>query len=151
MSINIHQPLLKSYYKLFSNEVIRFLTIGGVGFIVNFIMLTILYHHFKMPIVIADTLSAETALIATFFGYNFWAFKGHHHISKRNKFLKFQISAAIGVIINITIVSLLVRYAGLYYGLSLVIGTLTGLIWNYNLNKRVIFKSSNNSVPTKPD
>jgi putative flippase GtrA len=141
MSINITQSLLKQYYKLFSHEIIRFLFIGGIGFIVNFLMLTVLYHLLKMPIVIADTISAEVSLVVTFFGYNFWAFTGHHHISKRNKFLKFQISAGVGIILNISTVSILVRYAHLFYGLSLVFGTIVGLTWNYTLNKKVIFQT----------
>ncbi len=97
-----------------------------------------------MPIFIADAISAETALVVTFFGYNFWAFKGHHHISKKKKFLKFQVSAGIGILINVSTVSVLVRYANLFYVLSLIVGTMAGLCWNYVLNRKVIFQAKKN-------
>lgn len=128
------------YYKLINKEIIRFLFIGGVGFIVNFLSLTLFYNILRLPIFIADLISAEIALVSTFIGYNFWVFLNHHHRSIKNKFLKFQFSAGIAIILNVLTVSILVRYVHLYYGFALVTGTLVGLVWNYTLNKKIIFR-----------
>jgi len=104
-------------------------------------MLALLYGTLKTPILFAQIVGAETALLATFTGNNFWAFKGHHHISFKRKLLTFHATAGIGILINSSCVVLLVRYAHIYYGLALVVGSCVGLIWNYTLNKKVVFKA----------
>ncbi len=129
----------------------RFVFIGGVGFVVNYIMLALLFDLLKAPIVVAQVIGAETAVLATFLGNNFWAFKGHHHISIKKKLLKFHASAIAGLIINSLCVVLLVHYGHVYYGLALVVGSLAGLIWNYTLYKRFVFgaRSSHEELSKK--
>lgn len=104
-------------------------------------MLALLFDLFNAPIIVAQVLGAEAALLATFVGNNFWAFKGHHDISFRKKLLKFHVSAVAGLIINSTCVVLLVHFAHFYYGLALVIGSIAGLVWNYTLYKRFVFQA----------
>lgn len=113
--------------------------VGGLGFVVNYAMLALVYDLLGAPILIAQIIGAETALLATFVGNNFWAFIGHHHVPIRKKIVKFHASALAGLVINSTCVVVLVRYAHLYYGLALVIGSAAGLVWNYTLYKRFVF------------
>ena len=113
--------------------------VGGLGFVVNYIMLALIYDLLGAPILVAQIAGAETALLSTFAGNNFWAFIGHHHVSIRKKIVKFHISAFAGLVINSICVVSLVRYAHLYYGLALVIGSAAGLTWNYTLYKRFVF------------
>jgi len=80
------------------------------------------------------------ALLATFIGNNFWAFKNHHHISVYNKLIKFHVSGIAGLFINSSLVITLVNYLHLYYGFALVIGSLVALIWNFTLYKHFVFK-----------
>ena len=103
-------------------------------------MLAIFFDLLKAPIIIAQVIGAETALLATFVGNNFWAFKGHHHVSIKKKLLKFHASALTGLLINSSLVVVLVHYAKFYYGLALVVGSIAGLVWNYTLYKRFVFK-----------
>lgn len=130
------------YNKLFAHDITRFVFVGGVGFVVNFLMLALLYDVFNLPISVSQIIGAETALLATFVGNNFWAFVGHHHISVKKKLIKFHATAGIGILINSGCVIALVKYAHFYYGLALVVGSLAGLAWNYTMNKKVIFKVS---------
>lgn len=114
---------------------------GGIGFLVNYGMLALIYDFLGAPILVSQIIGAETALLATFAGNNFWAFIGHHHIPIRNKIVKFHASAFAGLAINSTIVVVLVHYAHFYYGLALVIGSMAGLVWNYTLYKRFVFRT----------
>jgi putative flippase GtrA len=141
MYIKFHPYLINSYYKLISQDKIRFIVVGGLGFIVNYAMLALVYDFLGAPILVAQILGAETALLSTFIGNNFWAFIGHHHISIKKKLIKFHVSALAGLFINSTFVVLLVKYAHLYYGAALVIGSAAGLVWNYTLYKRFVFKT----------
>lgn len=131
--------ITKAYYKLISYDKIRFIVIGGVGFIVNYLGLALFFQYLTVPIVAAQVISAELAILATFIGNNLWTFKGHKQIPLVHKLIKFHISATAGFLINSGFVIVLVNYAHLYYGLSLIVGSLAGLIWNYTLYKRFVF------------
>ena len=133
--------MVKVYYRLIAHNKVRFIIVGGIGFLINQFFLYIFYHILHMPIVLATAISAELALLGTFVGNNFWAFTHHQHISIKKKLIKFNISGTGGVIINISIVSLLVLYAHLYSPIALTIGSMVGLVWNYTLYKRFVFKA----------
>lgn len=120
----------------------RFACIGGVGFIVNYLVLAILYSWLKVPILISQIIGAETALLTTFTGNNFWAFTHHHHIPLRKKLLKYHGTNGAGILITSTTVILLVHFTSMYYGLALVIAACIGMIWNYTFNKKVVFRRS---------
>ena len=115
--------------------------VGGCGFIVNYLMLALFFDLLGLPILAAQIIGAETALLATFIGNNYWAFGGHHKVRKRVKLLKFHISAFMGLLINSTCVVLLVELAHVYYGLALVTGSLAGMVWNYTLYKKFVFRA----------
>jgi putative flippase GtrA len=140
MSIKPHPVLVTSYYKLIGYDKVRFLVVGALGFLVNYGMLALIYDLLGAPILLAQVFGAETALLATFTGNNFWAFVGHHHVSLRKKLVKFHASALAGLAINSFCVVVLVHYAHLYYGLALVVGSAAGLAWNYTLYKRFVFR-----------
>jgi len=126
---------------LFALNKIRFLTVGSVGFVVNYLILTVFYGIFHLPILFAQIIGAETALLATFVGNNFWAFNNHRHISVRKKLIRFHLSAGLGLIVNSGLVVILVHFAHLYYGVALVIGSCVALICNYTLYKHFVFKT----------
>jgi putative flippase GtrA len=146
MSIKPHPVLVTSYYKLIGYDKIRFLVVGGIGFLVNYGMLALFYDLLGAPILVAQIIGAETALLSTFVGNNFWAFLGHHHIPIRKKLIKFHASAFAGLAINSTFVVVLVHFVHFYYGLALVIGSVAGLAWNYTMYKRYVFVTHHKPV-----
>lgn len=138
LEMNRISSLTDPYLK---HDKIRFIIVGGIGFVVNFLGLTLLFHVLKLPILVAQVVSVELAILVTFAGNNYWAFQGHDHISFFRKLWRFHASAITGMAINSAIVILLVQFAGLYYGLALAAGSAAGLIWNYTLYKRFVFKT----------
>lgn len=125
-----------------SESFFRFLIVGTIGFIVNFFCLFIFFDLLKLSIVVAQIISVETALVATFIGNNFWAFKGHLHHKLPKKFAKYQITALMGVGINSATVIILVSFFDVFYGLALAFGSVAGLSWNYTANRHVVFSKS---------
>lgn len=140
MVLKTPQWLLRAYNKLFAHELVRFIFVGGMGFVINFIMLALLYGILGLLHPVSAAISIEVALLATFWGNNFWAFVGHHHIPVREKLIKFHATAGIGAGINYGCQIVLVDYLHAYFGLGLVVGSLAGLVWNYTMNKKIIFK-----------
>lgn len=134
-----------AYYKLIAHSFIRFLIVGTIGFIVNFLVLSLTFKVLDLPIWFAQLLSAEISLITTFFGNNYWSYKGHDHIHMGRKFITFQLTATTGLLINTFIVSVLVTHAHMFYGLALAFGSIASLLWNHNANKHFVFKKQKRS------
>jgi putative flippase GtrA len=120
-------------------DFMRFAIIGGCGFTVNFCMLGLLYHGLHLPIAAADLLAAEISLWATFAGNNSWTFRGTHRHGFWQKVGRYHAYNWCGLGINTALVYVLVRYAGWYYGVALVAGSGTALLFNYFFNKKVVF------------
>jgi len=114
--------------------------IGGIGFVVNYLLLLVLFDWLGMPILFSQLIGAELALLSTFVGNNFWSFTHHHHISLKRKFITYHGTAGAGILITSSTIILLVQFAELYYGLALVIAASIGMVWNYIWNKKVVFK-----------
>lgn len=135
--------------RVLDHEKVKFVVVGGIGFIVNFLSLTFLFRILNLPIIIAQIIGVELAVIATFIGNSQWAFKGHEHIPLLRKLWRFHVSAATGMAINSLIVVLLVQLLHAYYGLALIVGSTAGLAWNYTLYRRFVFKTHVSSGPAK--
>lgn len=132
------QELIK---RILAQEKVRFIAVGGLGFIVNFLSLALLFDLLKLPIIVAQVAGAELAVLSTFMGNNFWAFRGHDHIPLVRKLLRFHASAATGILVNSLVVVLLVQLLHVYYGLALAAGSAGGLVCNYVLYRRFVFKT----------
>ncbi len=128
------------YHKLFAHSLTRFLAVGLSGFLTNYVVLILLFDLLNIPIVPSQLLGAEVALLTTFTGNNFWAFRDHHHIPIRKKIVKYHLTSGAGIAITSTIVIVLVRYAHFYYGLALMLSACVGMVWNFVWNSVVIFK-----------
>jgi putative flippase GtrA len=130
----------KLYHRLFAHDFVRFVVIGGVGFVVNYVVLAVLYDGLGISITVSQIIGAEIALLSTFTGNNFWAFRHHHHIPVRKKLITYHGTAGTGILITSSLVIVLVKYAGFYYGLALAISACIGMVWNYTFNKLVVFR-----------
>lgn len=115
--------------------------VGGVGFLVNFTLLALLYDFLNLHIIAAQIIGAEVAVLTTFVGNNFWTFSGDHTASIWKRLTTFHLSALGGITINSTTVVVLTHYFNMFYGLSLVAGSIAGLVWNYTIYKRFVFKT----------
>lgn len=138
-------PFKELYNKLISSDKIRFLFIGTTGFLVNYIGLFIFYSNLKLSIIIAQIISVEMAIVATFIGNNLWTFVDQKKSRLSTKLISYHIASLMGVLINSLTVIILVKFLGLYFGLALICGSLAGLVWNYNLYRRIIFRKQKTS------
>jgi dolichol-phosphate mannosyltransferase len=132
--------------RILANEKTKFIIVGGTGFVVNYIALAVFYHLLGLPILIAQIIGSELALLATFVGNNYWAFQNHSHVLFWTKLWRYHLSAIGGLLINSFIVVLLVHQFQLYYGLGLLIGSAAGLVWNYTMYKKFVFKTHKNTI-----
>jgi len=121
---------------------LRFLVVGGLGFLVNLGGLTLFFHILGLPILIAQIISVELAILATFVGNNYWAFRGHQHIPLSRKLWRFHASALMGMFWNSLVTIGLVQLTHINYAISLAVGSAVGLIWNYLLYQHFVFRKT---------
>ena len=125
---------------MFAFNVTRFAVVGFSGFVANYFMLLLFFDILSLPILLSQLIGAELALLTTFAGNNFWAFRDHHHIPIRIKLMKYHVTSGSGILITSSMVVLLVHFAHFYYVVALVFAACVGMVWNFLFNSKVIFK-----------
>ncbi len=144
-----------------SRQLVKFLIVGTIGFTVNAVILYILDDTaagFFLPspetqgnflmfplkdtrLFWATVISGELSIFSNFIFHERWTFK-HRDKSGNDilRFLKFNVSSIVSPIISIVTVNILTPHFGLPKIISLGIGTLLGLIWNYTVNVLLIWR-----------
>jgi dolichol-phosphate mannosyltransferase len=124
---------------------VKFLMVGGTGFILNAGLYWILVNYSDLSLVMANTAAAQVAIFSNYNLNNAWTFKDRKNLSIVSYFLKmlqFFFTSNIGVFIfqngAIKIGDLL--YGRQYYFVYFILGTALLLIWNFTIYSKVIWK-----------
>lgn len=129
--------------KLLSLDYIRFGLVGALGFIVNLILLMLLYKLLHVPLFIAQLVSAEVALFSNFMLHHHWTYRHNGVIkSPRRLILEFHVTSWVAIIGTAAIVSLTVESLHLQYLIALCIAGALAMVWNYLWSKFVVWKKS---------
>lgn len=123
----------------------KFLVVGGIGFIINAIVLKILVEGVGWDAPYANLIGAALAIFSNYNLNNIWTFessKATGITSYLTKLFGFYLSSAIGVIfIQTGTIYLGTRIFGKEgYFLYFLIGTFLLLIWNFTMYSKVIWK-----------
>lgn len=124
----------------------KFIIVGGVGFILNAIILRILVDGFGWVPYIANLFAAVFAIFSNYNFNNFWSFKHHKANSFKRyiyKLLQFYLTSAFGV----TVIQTGAIFIGTHYitnerdyFIYFIIGTGFLLVWNFSIYSRVIWR-----------
>jgi dolichol-phosphate mannosyltransferase len=71
---SIETILQTLYYVVTNSSFVKFVIVGGMGFIIDFSIAYYLIHSLMWPIPASNALSAEVAIISNFLLNNFWSF-----------------------------------------------------------------------------
>ena len=124
----------------------KFLVVGGIGFIINAVVLKVLVESLKWHPASANLVGAALAIFSNFNFNNIWTFeasKSTNLVSYIIKLLGFYISSAVGVIfIQTGTIFLGTHFFGQKnYFIYFLIGTFLLLIWNFTMYSKVIWKN----------
>jgi dolichol-phosphate mannosyltransferase len=125
---------------------LKFLVVGGFGFLINAIVLRILVDAHWDPF-FANLVGAAIAVFSNYNFNNFWTFK-HHKITSVSRYLwklvHFYLTSAIGVIFIQSGTILLGDYffGKKYYFIYFLFGTGLLLIWNFTIYNKFIWKKN---------
>ncbi len=139
---------LRVVFTLRLRESQRFLKVCVVGFIGAVIQFTIFnFLRVSLSPEIANTIAVEFAIIANFLINNLWTFKDakiEFRLSKLiGKFAQFNLVSLGSIIIQFTVMWIGTRLLGRSFLLEnglVMIGILIGLVWNYTMYTKLIWK-----------
>jgi dolichol-phosphate mannosyltransferase len=121
----------------------KFLVVGGVGFIINTVILEFSVNAIGLQPAVGSIIGAECAIVSNFFLNNAWTFRDQtiEKGKRLTKLLQFNTAALGAILIQATSVFFGDKIFGdSWYRLFYVIGVGIGLIYNYIMYSKVIWK-----------
>ena len=123
----------------------KFLVVGGIGFVINAVVLRVLHNPFGWDPFWANLVGAALAIFSNYNFNNLWTFKAHKIEGIGQYLLKlvqFYATSAFGVIfIQSGTIFLGDHFLGVKgYFLYFLIGTALLLIWNFTIYNKFIWK-----------
>jgi dolichol-phosphate mannosyltransferase len=143
---NVFEYVIRERINTFrKGKFLKFLMVGGFGFIINALMLVLLHEVFGWPPTLSNLTGAAAAIFSNFNLNNSWTFRTESitGIGKYfRKLVEFYATSAFGVLVIQTgTIELGVRLFGdTYYFIYFLVGTGFLLIWNFTMYSRVIWK-----------
>jgi len=132
-------PIIGKY--LYLRQLSKFVIIGGLSMLINFLILYSLTEWLNVWYLISCILGFIFSAIFNFLVNKFWTFnnliKGKQAF---NQLLRFSVIAGSGLLINILIIYSFTEFVGFDYRISWVFACLIVLFWNFGFNKFWTFK-----------
>lgn len=127
---------------------IKFAVTGGVGLVIDYIVLNILAHVFDVPSPIAIAVAFVCAALNNFIWNRLWVYPESRAQKKRKLLPVFMAVNAMGLGINeLTLLLLeiplgtLFKSAFLGLNVTKAIGAIIVMAWNFSVNRLVTFRS----------
>jgi putative flippase GtrA len=127
--------------RLLKIDFVRFCIVGGMGFVINFIILVLLNKVLAWHIFVSQFIGAEVALFSNFMLHHHWTYK-HHKVEKQKHHLLMQFHltswpAILGSASMVTIFERLLNFDNLA---ALATSSTIALMWNFFWSKYVVWR-----------
>jgi dolichol-phosphate mannosyltransferase len=127
--------------KLLRSDFVKFCIVGALGFVINLVILTLLYKVLHSPLFVSQLIAAEIALFSNFLFHHHWTYKGSGVRKTTSKLIvQFHLTSWVAVIGSALIVSGGVHILHLHYLPALVIAAAVAMLWNFGWSKFVIWR-----------
>jgi putative flippase GtrA len=138
--VSLHDTLKTSRF-------LRFAIVGAAGFFVDEGVLFLMQHFAGLPPLAARAISIFAAMSFTWWGNRNLTFRDHAAIGSTAVFLewlRFIAANIVGAFVNYGTFAVLVRFAPMPLNnpyLATAAGVAVGLVFNFTLSKRLVFRS----------
>lgn len=121
---------------------LKFLIVGGIGFLVNAVVWRTLLELFPLGLGTAQLISGEVSIISNFIFNSIWTFgRRNTEHSLASRFVQYNITAFVSVLIASIVIEALAYFFGTAPRIRyLFIGVAIGTIWNFLVTNYWIFK-----------
>lgn len=138
--------MLKAF---FDSKICKFLLGGGVAAVINLLLIAYLieYRGFNSPFLrnIANIISIEFSLVASFFIYRIWVWSGGYWNVKEVLFRQiplYHLSAGAAIVVRIFAIFPLLDWLKVNYTINTLVGVIIGATLNYVISDNLVFKKS---------
>lgn len=136
---------------ILSGKVVKFLLGGGVATAINLLLIFLLIEKFGFDTQflrnLANIISIELSLIASFFIYRIWVWRGGSW-RWRDVLLKqlplYHVSAGTAIVVRVFFVFPLLDWWGVSYGVNTIFGALISASLNFIISDRFVFSNNKN-------
>ena len=142
--------------KIYNNKIFRFLIAGGVAFLINLFLIYWFIDDlgFNTPFLknVANVISIEISLIASFFIYRIWVWTGGDWTIRDVILIQlplYHLSAGLAVLLRVFLIFPFLNWLGISPGVNTMIGVLLGAGINYVASDSLIFKPKNKTNETE--
>lgn len=142
---NIYKYIaIARYRELINGSFFKFGIVGTIGFIINTAILELFVSR-KMHPALGSAVGAEVAIISNFILNNAWTF-GDRRVSGKAmvpKFLQFNLTSLGALVIQtVSVWAGTALFGTSAYFSSYIVGVAIGLVWNYTMYSKVIWKKT---------
>lgn len=122
-------------------DFVRFCIVGGTGFLINLLLLTLLHKVLKIEVFLAQLISAEVSLFSNFILHHHWTYKAHK-VNKSTSQLLVQFHATTWPAIVGSAVMVWVGENLLHFNnfSALIVSSAIALFWNFGWSKYVVWR-----------
>ena len=141
--------------KIYNNKIFRFLIAGGIAFLINLFLIYWFIDElgFNTPLLknVANVISIEISLIASFFIYRIWVWTGGDWTIRDVILIQlplYHLSAGLAVLLRVFLIFPFLNWLGISPGVNTMIGVLVGASINYVASDSLVFKPKNKTNET---
>lgn len=122
-----------------NTQILKYLVIGGLNFITDFLILFILVDYFKFEVILAATISYACGLIVHFNLNRYWNFRNFERTYLQH-LRTYLVATAFFYVINILSIKLFLMI-GIYYLLAKILSTMITACLTFATNKYITFSN----------
>ena len=124
-------------------QLFRYLWVGGISFIIDYISLFIFTEYLHINYLISAAIAFILGLTTNYQLSTIWVFNNSRLNNKFTEFTIFSIIGIIGLGLNEVIIYICSEYLNLYYMISKLISTAVVFFWNFMGRKYILFTNYN--------
>jgi putative flippase GtrA len=155
LSAGLDKNMLKQIERWLSPEMIKFLVVGGISYLVNQAALALMYEQvladvtrrldtafgtMDLALLLASVVAVEIAIIARFLLNDHWTFRRRRDKPFVHRFVQSNFGSLGSPLISLATVNILTPLFDINYLVSNSIGIALGLAWNWGWSTRVVWR-----------
>lgn len=134
---------------LFS-QLIKFVLVGGIAFLIDYGIMVFLTEVFKIPSLISAAISFTVSVIFNYISSVKWVFDvDKEKNSKTKELVVFILLSIVGLGINELIMWIMDKEFGIYYMISKIVATIVVMCYNFITRKLFLEKKAGRSIYEK--
>jgi putative flippase GtrA len=134
---------MKLIRQLMTVDFVRFSIVGALGFVINFLILTMLYKQMNLHLFASQVIAGEIALFSNFYLHHNWTYKRRRVLKTiKTLLIQFHLTSWFAILLTAVLVTIGVNVFNLNYIVALFIAGATALFWNFTWSRYVIWRQT---------